>query len=87
MNRQWVNASLINCVSELEVAVEVDTVEPIANMELIVEPEHANTDDTNGVKVKVTVEKGSHVYYMIDFGDASNTNDDVTVPVPKIGLS
>ena len=76
---------MINCVSTLSVWRIVETVEPVANMELIVEPLHASTMDANGIIVNVVIEKGTDVSFLINFGDLSDTDDDVMTPVARTG--
>ena len=62
----------------MTVNTQILTVEPVANMELVITPEHASVTDMTGVSVGVTMEKGTQVTLAVDFGDAANTADDVT---------
>ena len=77
-------AFVSNCLDNETVSTEILTVQPVTNMELFVEPQHASVTDVDGVTVKVSMEFGTEVTLAIDYGDASDTTHDVS-GVRRIG--
>ena len=72
MRRFNVTAFVSNCLDNETVSTEILTVQPVTNMELIVEPQHASVTSTDGVTVKVSMEFGTAVTLAIDYGDGSD---------------